>query len=164
MQIAMPKHQQRAPDFSLIAHNATPIRLADFQNKSHVVLFFVRTYTCYSCREHVRHLGRMYNQFKEQNAEVLVILNADMVSAQGYADVTQAPFLVLADPTHQIYELFGLGKHFLLSTRTGSVVVDKTGAITYIKSAANPWGWRHESTTLLEHLRGLNLNFIPKGH
>lgn len=141
-----------APDFTLTSHLDQPIHLADYLGKKNVILFFVRTYNCYSCREHVAHLARTYPELQRYDAEVLVILNANVADAKRYADVTRAPFPVLADTTHEIYNLYGLNQIFLLSTRTGSVVVDKAGVVTYIRSQANPWGWRNETETLLNHL------------
>jgi peroxiredoxin len=144
-----------APDFTLTAHTGEPIHLSDYQDKTNVVLFFVRTYTCPQCRDHVRLLGQHYNDFKGLDTEVLVVLHGDLENAKGYADVTQAPFPVLADPKHEIYERYNLNKVFLFSTRTASVVVDRAGKITYLKSATAPWTWPKETTMLLTHLRSL---------
>jgi peroxiredoxin Q/BCP len=141
-----------APDFQLQAHTGQTIKLSDYQGQK-VVLFFVRTYNCYTCRQHVEHLGRVYQDFQGQGAQILVLLHADMVSAQGYAEVTRAPFPILADPKHEVYEAFGLDRVFMFSTRTGSVVIDEAGKVSYIRTMTNPWGWRNEIENLLGHLQ-----------
>jgi peroxiredoxin len=141
-----------APDFTLMTGNNTPVQLSQFVGQKNVVLFFVRTYSCYSCRQHVEHLARTYADFQRYETEVLVILNADQVAAKGYSDVTRAPFPVLADPKHEVYNAYGLNQIFMLSTRTGSVVVDKQGVVSYIRSLSNPWGWRNETDNLIAHL------------
>lgn len=146
-----------APDFELTAHTGETVRLSDYHGKQSVILFFVRTYNCYACRQHVEHLVRKYTHVQDQNAAVLVILNSDLVAAQGYADVTRAPFPVLADPHHHVYDLYGLNQVFLLSTRTGSVVVNPQGRIAYMKSMTNPWGWRNETDMLLEQLKSVSV-------
>jgi peroxiredoxin Q/BCP len=144
---------QLAPNFTLPAHDGRTISLADYRGQKNVILFFVRAYSCYSCREHVSYLGRMYPEFQKLNTEVLVIIHADLDIALGYADVTRAPFPVLADATHTIYEEYGLSKVLVFSTRTASVIVDQDGGIRYIKSLTNPWAWRTETEHLLELLR-----------
>lgn len=141
-----------APDFALQAHTGELVKLSDFQGQK-VVLFFVRTYNCYTCRQHVEHLGRNYADFTKQGAKILIILHADMVSAQGYAEVTRAPFPVLADPKHEVYEAFGLDRVFMFSTRTGSIIIDEAGTVSYIRTMTNPWGWRNEMENLLQHLK-----------
>lgn len=146
---------QLAPDFRLKSHRGDEVSLSSYHGRKNVVLFFVRTYTCYSCREHVHHLVRLYNEFQKYDAEVLVILNADQQAAIGYADITRAPFPVLSDPDHSIYEQYGLHKVMLLSTRSGSVVVDKDGKISYLRALTNPWAWRTETQNLIEHLKSL---------
>ncbi len=143
---------QAAPDFALKDQHGQTIQLADYAGQKNLILFFVRTYACYACREHVRQLARLYERIQAQDGEVLVILNGDEIAVQGYADICDTPFPVLADPNHRIYEQFGLDKVFLFSTRTASVVVDKSGTVRYIRSAVNPWGWRTESQDLIAHL------------
>ena len=83
-------------------------------------------------------------------------MHADLQSAIGYADITHAPFPVLADPDHSVYDQYGLARIMLLSTRSGSVIVDKGGKISYIRSLANPWAWRQETQNLIVHVQGLD--------
>lgn len=146
-----------APDFSLMAHTGKPITLSYYRGRRHVALFFVRTYTCIQCRQHVRQLAASYAEFQRHETEILVIMNADEIGVKGYADVTGAPFPILIDEDHSVYEAYGLSKHFLFATRTASVVVDKAGQLRYFKSAANPWGWRVESDELLDQVRALGV-------
>ena len=150
-----PQIGELAPNFTLKSHAGETISLEDFRGEKNVIVFFVQTYTCVSCRTHVGHLGTLYPKFQDTDTEVLVVLNGDVNDIQGYADVTQAPFPILADPDHTIYELYGLNKVFLLSTRTASAVVDKSGALSYLKTATNTWGWRQESQNLIQHLETL---------
>ncbi len=150
--ILAPDRNTPAPDFTLTGHNDKTYSLSDFLGKKNVILFFVRTYACMLCREHTRHLGKIYSQIQDKDTEVLVILNSDKLGAQGYADVTNAPFPVLADPDHQVYDLYGLNKLIVLSTRTGSVIVDKAGNLSYLRNSVFPWGWSTENENLLAHL------------
>src|SRR5688572_928493 len=106
---------QAAPDFTLISNTGAQVTLSGLRGKK-VVLFFVRTPTCWQCREHVDQLVRQYEQFRAKNTEILVILHADVITAKKYADDLRAPFPILADPGHQIYEKYGLNKILLINT------------------------------------------------
>lgn len=105
------------------------------------------------CRVHTAQLGRLYKDFKDANAEVLVILGDNPKRANDYANSLKLPFPVLADPQRLVYQRFGLEKAFLLIQRTASVIVDKAGIIRYIKRATNPNTWLRESKELLEVVR-----------
>lgn len=144
-----------APDFALPAHTGEQIRLSDYQGRQQVVLFFVRTASCWQCRSHVEQLARMYPEFQRHNTEVLVIIHSDVAGAAAYADKLKVPFPVLADEEHQVYELYGLNRIFLLNTRTGSVVVDRVGRVRYQRSAINPGAWLKESLALRDEVATL---------
>lgn len=109
------------------------------------------------CRAHVAQLGRMYQKFRSQGADVLVILGDTIQRAQRYAEALHLPFPVLADPERQVYHQYGLEKSLVLIQRTASMIVDQSGTIRYFKSATNPFTWLQESVELLQaanHLEG----------
>ncbi len=102
------------------------------------------------CRAHVAQLGRLYQEFQSQGAEVLVILGDTVQSAQRYVDVLHLPFPVLADPERQVYHQYGLEKALVFVQRTASMIVDRAGMINYFRSATNPFTWLQESRELLQ--------------
>jgi len=137
-----------APNFSLLATNGQEISLKDFRGKSNVVLFFIRETSCWQCRTHVTQLGKMYNDFKEAGAEVLVILGEGIEKAKAYADGIKLPFPILCDPDRAVYHLYELEKYFLLFQRTASLVIDKDGVVRYLKRTTVPNVWLQESREL----------------
>jgi peroxiredoxin Q/BCP len=137
-----------APNFSLLATNGHSISLKDFRGKSNVVLFFIRETSCWQCRTHVTQLGKMYNDFKEAGAEVLVILGEGIEKAKAYADGIKLPFPILCDPDRAVYHLYELEKYFLLFQRTASLVIDKDGVVRYLKRTTVPNVWLQESREL----------------
>ncbi|MBL8091380.1 MAG: peroxiredoxin family protein [Anaerolineales bacterium] len=137
-----------APNFSLLATNGQEISLTDFRGKSNVVLFFIRETSCWQCRTHVTQLGKMYNDFKEAGAEVLVILGEGIEKAKAYADGIKLPFPILCDPDRAVYHLYELEKYFLLFQRTASLVIDKDGVVRYLKRTTVPNVWLQESREL----------------
>ncbi|HCK64743.1 MAG TPA: hypothetical protein DHW49_00625, partial [Anaerolineae bacterium] len=92
-----------APNFSLLATNGQTISLTDFRGKSNVIVFFIRETSCYQCKTHVTQLGKMYDQFREANTEVIVILGEDVNKSKEYAESIKLPFPILADPDRAVY-------------------------------------------------------------
>ncbi|MCQ3935900.1 MAG: hypothetical protein DPW18_02515 [Chloroflexi bacterium] len=144
-----------APDFTLTATNGREISLSDFRGKTNVIVFFIRETSCWQCRTHVAHLGRMYEQFKEAGADVIVILGEGMEKARKYADGIGLPFPILCDPDRVVYHLYELEKYFLLFQRTASLVVDKDGIVRYLKRTTVPNVWLQESRELLGFILSL---------
>jgi peroxiredoxin len=145
-----------APDFKLQATNGQEIALSDFRGKKNVILFFIRETTCPQCRTHVTQLGRMYDQFREAGAEIVVILGEELGKAREYANVIGLPFPILSDPNREVYHLYELEKYFLLFQRTASLVVDKDGIVRYLKRTTIPNVWLQESRELYGFVDSLN--------
>jgi peroxiredoxin len=100
------------------------------------------------CRAHVSQLGKLYEQFKEAGAQVVVILGDTLERAQEYANLLKLPFPVLSDPAREIYQLYELEKYFRLVQRTASIVVDRNGVVQYLKRTTLPNVWLQESREL----------------
>lgn len=137
-----------APNFKLQATNGQDISLTDFRDKKNVVLFFIRETSCSQCRTHVTQLGKMYNQFREANTEIVVILGENVEKSREYAKGIDLPFPILADPDRAVYHLYELEKYFLLFQRTASLVIDKDGVVRYLKRTTVPNVWLQESREL----------------
>ena len=106
------------------------------------------------CRSHAAQLGRLYNDFKAANCEVILILGDSIEKARRYAESLHLPFPVLADPERKVYHQYGLEKRFLLQ-RTASIIIDQNGTIRYIKSTTNPMVWLQESRELLGYVKSM---------
>ena len=102
------------------------------------------------CRAHAGQLGRLYESFKAEDCEILLILGDTAEKARGYSEGLHLPFPVLADPERRVYHLYGLEKVFIFLQRTASVVIDRQGIIRYMKRASNPGIWLEESKELLQ--------------
>ena len=108
------------------------------------------------CRAHVSQLGKLYQQFKEAGAEVIVILGDTFERAQEYAKLLNLPFPVLSDPQREVYRLYELEKYFLLIQRMASLVVDRNGVVQYLKRTTLPNLWLQESRELLGFVDSMN--------
>jgi peroxiredoxin len=107
------------------------------------------------CRHHVGQLVQLYPQLQKSGAEVLVILGDHPQRARRYAKILKTSFPVLADPERHSYELFGLGKAYLIIQRSASVVIDRRGVVSYIKRATNPLVWLGDNRELVDIVASL---------
>ena len=107
------------------------------------------------CRSHSAQLGRLYNEFKAQNCEILLILGEPVDKAKRYAETLHLPFPVLADPTRSVYHQYGLEKAMIFIQRTASLVIDRSGIIRYIKTTTSPMVWLQESQELLSFVKSM---------
>jgi len=108
------------------------------------------------CRYHVSQLGKLYEQFKESGAEIVVILGESLEKAQDYAKLLNLPFPVLSDPQRAVYHLYELDKYFLLMQRTASIVIDQSGRVQYLKRTTMPQVWLQESRELFGFVDSMN--------
>ena len=84
-----------------------------------------------TCRGHVAQLGRMHQELKSRDTNVLVIGGGSTAAAASLARALKLPFPVLADPDRAVYGSFGLSK-VLFIQRSATVVIDKQRTIRYI--------------------------------
>lgn len=108
------------------------------------------------CRAHAGQLGRMYQQFHEAGAEIIVILGDTMERAQEYARALNLPFPVLSDPERKVYRIYELEKYFFLIQRTASLVIDQAGVVRYLKRTTSPLVWLQESREIFGFVDSLN--------
>jgi peroxiredoxin len=107
------------------------------------------------CRSHSAQLGRLYNDFKVANCEILLILGEPVEKAKRYAEILHLPFPVLVDPERLVYHRYGLEKAMIFIQRTASIVIDRGGVIRYLKSVTNPMVWLQESQELLSFVKSM---------
>ncbi|OGN91319.1 MAG: hypothetical protein A2Y88_10180 [Chloroflexi bacterium RBG_13_48_10] len=107
------------------------------------------------CRSHSAQLGRLYNDFKVANCEILLILGEPVEKAKRYAEILHLPFPVLSDPERRVYHRYGLEKAMIFIQRTASIVIDRGGVIRYLKSVTNPMVWLQESQELLSFVKSM---------
>lgn len=118
-------------------------------------------------------LRHSYPEFRELNAEVLVVVAAGLKPLARFAEEFALPFSVLSDVTEEVYRTFGLGKGIAIRPRTivefvrlvwhegglhwpvgdimqvgGDFIVDREGIVRYAHSSEDPTD-RPEAAELL---------------
>jgi peroxiredoxin len=90
-----------------------------------------------TCRGHVASLGRINQELKSLDTEVLVIGGGSPAAATKLGRSLKLPFPVLADADRAVFGSFGLDKRLFIQ-RSATVLIDKNGTIRYILRATNP--------------------------
>jgi thioredoxin-dependent peroxiredoxin len=127
-----------APDFTL-AGSSGQISLSDYRGK-HVVVYFMREFTCALSRKNVTQLKQLYSTLQARHTEVLVIAGGSRTEAEQLATTLQVPFPVLADANREVYRCYGLEKVLSLWQRSGTIVVDTQGRVSYLRPTTIPAG------------------------
>ena len=107
------------------------------------------------CRSHAAQLGRLYNDLKANNTEIVLILGDSLDKTRRYVESLHLPFLVLADPTRSVYHQYGLDKVAYLIQRTASIIIDCDGIIRYIRTTTNPMVWLQESREVVSFIKSM---------
>src|SRR4051812_21907095 len=93
------------------------------------------------CLAFASQLGRHYEEFKAQGAEVLVIGGGPVNRAETMAKNVRLPFPILADPERNVYAHYSLSQKMIVMQQSGLILVDKQGIIRHIQRFTNPQAW-----------------------
>jgi len=107
------------------------------------------------CRSHAAQLGRLYNDFKVANCEILLILGDTIDKARRYAEILHLPFPVLSDTRRSVYHQYGLEKVIFVIQRTASIVIDQQGVIRYLRTTTSPLVWLDEIRELYGFVKSM---------
>lgn len=128
-----------APDFTLSDVDGSPISLAARREDGHVVLYFMRAFSCLPCRAHVRRIAAQSSRLKTHGATAVVIGQGTRSEAERLAATLKHPIPVLADETGQVAAAFGFRRVMLgVVMQSGTMIVDRDGVIRYVRRVANP--------------------------
>src|SRR3954468_7413286 len=97
-----------APDVLLQSADDTYVQLAQFWQRTPVLLFFVRHVGCVFCREQVRALAQHYDEIRARGAEVVAIIPTDTINAARFARSMRLSYPVLCDMPRRAFAAFGL--------------------------------------------------------
>jgi thioredoxin-dependent peroxiredoxin len=123
-----------APNFTLEANNGEKISLSDFQGKNIVLYFYPKDMTP-GCTTEACDFRDQYESFEALNAVILGVSPDPVNKHVKFVEKYGLPFLLLADPDHQVAEDYGVwqlkknyGKEYMGIERS-TFVIDKEGKI-----------------------------------
>ena len=96
----------KAPEFTLPDKTGAPVSLSDFRGKKVVLYFYPRDNTP-GCTRQACAFAQHYDAFQEKNAVVIGICKDTPASHLKFAEKYELPFVLLADPEHQVIEAYG---------------------------------------------------------
>ena len=138
-----------APDFELQSDSGETVKLSDFRGRP-VVLYFYPKDNTPGCTTEACEFRDAYDVFRERGAEVLGVSPDDVRSHEKFKQKHSLPFTLLADPSHEVAEAYGVwgekkfaGKTYLGINRS-TFVIDEEGKIASAMRGIKPAGHAKE--------------------
>jgi thioredoxin-dependent peroxiredoxin len=114
-----------APDFELPATNGGTVTLNQYRGRKVIIYFYPKDLTP-ACTQQSCDFRDASAEFEDSNAVILGISTNDLKSHYRFIEKNQLPFLLLADPEHEVCELFGVWQEKKLYGRTYMGIVRST--------------------------------------
>jgi len=142
---------QKAPAFSLKDQHSQTHKLSDYAGRP-VVLYFYPKDDTPGCTTEACEFRDAYDVFRDRNAEVLGVSPDDVASHAKFKTKHELPFMLLADPNHEVAEKYGVwgeknfaGKKYMGINRS-TFVIDPEGNVARAMMGIKPAG--HASDVL----------------
>jgi peroxiredoxin Q/BCP len=119
----------KAPAFEAQDQHGAQVRLADFQGKSAVVLYFYPKDDTPGCTAEACSLRDGFAAIKAAGAVVLGVSADTAMSHQAFAKKYHLPFSILADPDHHIIEAYGVKMPLVGMAKRVTFLIDRQGIV-----------------------------------
>lgn len=103
---------QSAPSFAVRDISGRAVSLADYRG-SNVLVSFNRAAVCPLCNVRTYHLIRRYPLYQQMGLNMISFFESSPERAHFYLDRLQAPYPIVADLSHEVYDAYGLGASML---------------------------------------------------
>lgn len=103
---------QQAIDFHVRDIYSTPITLADYSGKKLMISFY-RYASCPLCNLRVHELIQYFPAFNAKGLSMLAFFQSPAEGIRDYVGKQNAPFPIIADPSHEIYQRYGVTSSWL---------------------------------------------------
>ncbi len=100
---------QKAIDFHFNTPTEHDLLLSEEVKKAkYTFLIFLRYYGCTSCQIDLMDLSKVYDQFQQKDAQILVVLQSKPEILQNGIDTQGIPFTLISDPEQKLYPLYNV--------------------------------------------------------
>jgi peroxiredoxin Q/BCP len=136
---------QPAPDFELTSDAGDRVRLSSLRGRP-VVLYFYPKDDTPGCTKEACEFRDAYDDFRARGVEVLGVSPDPETSHQAFKSKYELPFTLLADPDHEVAELYGAWGERKLYGRTftgvkrSTFVIDADGRVAKAMRGVKPAG------------------------
>ena len=124
-----------APDFALPSERGETVRLADFRDKSAVVLFFYPKDNSPICTAEACAFRDRYEVFRDAGAEVIGVSTDSTASHRDFAGRNRLPFRLLSDADGALRASYGVPRTLGVLPGRVTYVIDKQGIVRLIFSS-----------------------------
>jgi peroxiredoxin Q/BCP len=132
----------RAPDFSLLSQQGTPVRLSDRIGKRVLVLYFYPKDNSPGCTAEACAFADRYETFAAAGADVIGVSSDPVDSHAGFAARHNLPFTLLSDPGGGVRRQYGVTTVLGLVPGRVTYVIDRQGVVRMVYSSLTRIG-RH---------------------
>lgn len=148
-----------APDFSATATDGRQIRLRDFFGRTGLVIFFYPKDGTRICTAEACAFRDSYALFTEAGFEVIGISGDSAESHSQFVSEHRLPFPLIADQDGSLRRLFGVPRVLGLLPGRVTYVIDATGTICRIYSAA--FASSEHVQQALKAIKSASRGFVP---
>lgn len=142
----------KAPDFTLPDQAGTPVKLADYQGRKVVVLYFYPKDNTRGCTAEACAFRDGYESFTEAGAEVIGVSSDSVESHEKFAGRHELPFVLLSDKDRSVRKQYGASTLGVVPGRI-TFVIDKDGVIRHtFSSMTNIGGHIDEALRIVKEL------------
>jgi peroxiredoxin Q/BCP len=131
-----------APDFTLESDDGSTVRLSELHGKP-VVLYFYPKDDTPGCTKQACGFRDAYEEYEQRGVVVLGVSPDDVESHRKFKSKYELPFTLLADPEHEVADLYGVwgeksfaGKTYMGITRS-TFVIDPEGNVAQAMYGVN---------------------------
>jgi len=123
------KEGMKAPAFEALDQSGATIRLADFQGKAAVVLYFYPKDDTPGCTAQACSLRDGFSALQAAGAVILGVSADSGQSHKAFAEKFHLPFSILADPEKRIIEAYGVKMPLIGFARRVTFIIDRQGMV-----------------------------------
>jgi thioredoxin-dependent peroxiredoxin len=136
---------KEAPDFELASESGERVRLSDLRGRT-VVLYFYPKDDTPGCTKQACGLRDVYGEIEERGAVVLGVSPDSEASHVSFKEKYGLPFTLLADPDHEVADLYGVWVERTTNGKTSmgikrsTFVIDAAGNVADAMVGVSPEG------------------------
>ena len=134
---------QEAPDFELESDSGERVRLSSLRG-SPVVLYFYPKDDTPGCTLQASEIRDAWSEFEARGAVVLGVSPDSASSHQSFRSKYDLPFTLLADPEHEVADLYGVwveqtyGDKTWIGNERSTFVIDSDGQVASVMRQVKP--------------------------
>jgi peroxiredoxin len=127
------------PTLSLEDTAGNDLALEDYRGKDGVFIYFMRALSCAQCNAAVQNMAKNSADFDAASVKVIVAVPEELADAAAWKAKKNIPFPVVVGKTGTAHAEVGLlRKVFGALQQSGSILLDKDGAVRYTHVSTNP--------------------------